>query len=65
MSYWGATVERRGREDRGTVVAAAGHRIDAVREGVSRKFLTSEWKMLRFDAFWVLFLQTDFLQIVP
>jgi len=26
--------------------------------------LTSEWKMVRFGAFWVLFLQTNFLQIV-
>jgi len=28
-------------------------------------FLTSEWKMVRFGAFWLLFLQTNFLQIVP
>ena len=68
----GVTVERQRREDRGArnaekvecgkgVSLPMGRRLGRGCVPSPEIVLTSEWKMARFGAFWVLFLQTVFI----
>ena len=70
------TVECQRREDRGAKAprgCSVGKEFPALTDKGSKRglypsteiLLTSEWKMVHFGALWMLFLQTNFLPIVP